>query len=367
MLGNACVTKCPDKYYVDSGVCMPCDPKCKACVNRVNYCIDGCEQHFLYKDHSCLTDCGEGFAGHNGYCELCDIGCTSCKYIGNDKICFHCEQNKFLLDNKCLSECPPGRYANTETGTCDLCGEACSECFGNSYRECYKCNINLGYIMVSENICMFPTCTDGFYYNKTARACKECPKECTTCTSSTNCTNCQKGYLLDNENKRCLEMCTKLGFTKKKNTVDECTEICGDGRNMGILECDDGNSKDNDGCSSDCKVEEYYECSGGNTENADMCINRKPLKIASFKYYGNRTAVLIFENRCTLQKIDSAKKQTARLQDIMMFFVDTENGLKSVDWSYNEFNAYNFKSITFQVNLNFSLSGREVFFARFNH
>ena len=31
-----------------------------------------------------------------------------------------------------------------------------------------------------------------------------------------------------------------------------CTEICGDGANLGQYECDDFNNKDGDGCSSTC-------------------------------------------------------------------------------------------------------------------
>src|SRR6266705_3083910 len=47
------------------------------------------------------------------------------------------------------------------------------------------------------------------------------------------------------------------------STVSGCTSTCGDG----ILipgdtneECDDGNKKDGDGCSSTCKVEPGYKC-----------------------------------------------------------------------------------------------------------
>lgn len=356
------MSKCPDKYYIDSGVCMPCDPKCKSCEQKVNYCINGCEEPFLYKNHQCLTDCGEGFAGNKGYCEPCDPACKSCIYEGNIKICLRCDRDRFLYNKTCLSECPPGLSGNIENGSCEPCNEACSLCFGNSFRDCYECNSNLGYIMVSENTCMFPTCTDGFYYNHTMKLCQNCPKECTTCISSTNCTSCQKGYFLDYEIFKCKDKCNKLGFTRKTNAQDECTEICGDGRNMGFLECDDGNLNDNDGCSSECKIEKFYECTGGNSDNADICINRKPLEIYSFKYYGNRTAVLIFDKICLLQKITDEKKNIASLEEIIKFYVEKENNMLPVDWTYEKFSKDNFKRLTFQINLNFSLNGAEVFF-----
>jgi cysteine-rich repeat protein len=35
----------------------------------------------------------------------------------------------------------------------------------------------------------------------------------------------------------------------------ECAEVCGDGKDLGMNECEDGNSLDGDGCSSICKIE----------------------------------------------------------------------------------------------------------------
>jgi cysteine-rich repeat protein len=51
----------------------------------------------------------------------------------------------------------------------------------------------------------------------------------------------------------------------------ECNEICGDGLNFGILECDDGNTIDGDGCSSHCKLELNWDCFGGSPTSADNC------------------------------------------------------------------------------------------------
>ena len=44
-----------------------------------------------------------------------------------------------------------------------------------------------------------------------------------------------------------------------------------------MLECDDGNLIDGDGCSKDCKIEEGYVCSGGSVDSPDKCINMSPL------------------------------------------------------------------------------------------
>ena len=50
-----------------------------------------------------------------------------------------------------------------------------------------------------------------------------------------------------------------------------CTEICGDGKNMGIKECDDGNGVNGDGCSSECKVETGWACENGTASGPDAC------------------------------------------------------------------------------------------------
>ena len=40
-----------------------------------------------------------------------------------------------------------------------------------------------------------------------------------------------------------------------------CLTECGDGILVSILEeCDDENSNDSDGCSSQCKIEQFYNC-----------------------------------------------------------------------------------------------------------
>lgn len=34
-----------------------------------------------------------------------------------------------------------------------------------------------------------------------------------------------------------------------------CNEVCGDGFNLGVIQCDDGNTNGGDGCSADCGIE----------------------------------------------------------------------------------------------------------------
>lgn len=55
-------------------------------------------------------------------------------------------------------------------------------------------------------------------------------------------------------------------------TPDTCTEDCGDGINIGILPCDDGNTVDLDGCDSSCHIEPGWTCSGGSFTTKDTCV-----------------------------------------------------------------------------------------------
>lgn len=73
----------------------------------------------------------------------------------------------------------------------------------------------------------------------------------------------------------------------------ECVERCGDGLNFGMLECDDGNNIDGDGCSSECKVEKNWKCSGGSTISRDQCMF-KELDIIGIEVTPNNNLILEF-------------------------------------------------------------------------
>ena len=56
------------------------------------------------------------------------------------------------------------------------------------------------------------------------------------------------------------------------NSFNPLIEICGDGINLGMKECDDGNVINGDGCSSECKVEEGFICVRQDYE-PDVCYD----------------------------------------------------------------------------------------------
>ena len=57
------------------------------------------------------------------------------------------------------------------------------------------------------------------------------------------------------------------------STKDTWSEIWGDGKRYNSVStyCDDGNTSNNDGCSSSCSIETGWSCSGGNSSAKDSC------------------------------------------------------------------------------------------------
>lgn len=79
-------------------------------------------------------------------------------------------------------------------------------------------------------------------------------------------------------------------------------EICGDGRNLGQRECDDGNLEDGDGCSSQCRVELGFECTSA-PDLPDICVDVKAPTAAMQLRSGNLLVILFSEQ--VLSTVDS--------------------------------------------------------------
>ena len=57
---------------------------------------------------------------------------------------------------------------------------------------------------------------------------------------------------------------------------------------MGILECDDGNLLDGDGCSAFCTVEKGFKCKGGSMTAPDICLETVPPYMSSFSQFDQK-------------------------------------------------------------------------------
>jgi len=319
LINKICEDHCQDHFYIDDGTCLPCDKSCKSCSIRSNNCIE-CEEGYYHKSPYCVLSCGKGMIPLNGTCENCPEGCIECHLnLSQQKICTKCEQYQYLFNNTCGYSCPQNMYPDKIFNDCRNCSQECTKCYGPTPYECNACNETLGYKMIAEFACGFPACSSGTFYNKTTLNCesifydtiymeKDCNFECKECDNKITCLSCIKPYFTLNPiSKICYDKCyTKPGFYRD-NTTTECKEICGDGKNYGMYACDDGNIENGDGCDKNCQIEEYYECKGGNRTDPDICIYKKQPVIISFKYYGNRTAIMIFDTKLIILGIFSEK------------------------------------------------------------
>lgn len=72
--------------------------------------------------------------------------------------------------------------------------------------------------------------------------------------------------------------------------------MCGDGK-LYVLQCDDGNTFDGDGCSSSCTLESGWNCTGGTSTHRSVCqlaTNIKFELVKSAKVVGRNQILLYF-------------------------------------------------------------------------
>ena len=149
--------------------------------------------------------------------------------------------------------------------------------------------------------CLKLECVEREYRNLTDGECHACHDSCATCSdaSSSSCTSCPEMH--KQQGSSCVECKDIPGYLNPVNTGDDCLEICGDGLNMGQFQCDDGTNETNDGCERNCLVEEGFSCSGGNAEQADVCMDiQKPdCKISAIER--NFTLLLICSEKIRMR------------------------------------------------------------------
>lgn len=247
---NKCLSFCPSGYYKDleTGLCGSCGDSCNICLGS-KHCL-GCQPPYFLQDSHCSLECVKGQGGWTDseglkLCQKCSPGCISCP----DAKCSGCQEPLLSMNNTCVVECPEGF------------DEKVYSLPGNSkkHRQCLKIG---------------------------------CPKNCLDCDSvSGYCNRCKAEdsvtkipfVLFDG---KCLS-CTKHSGLQWKG--GRCSEICGDGILLALSldgsedkfkhQCDDKNTKEGDGCSSDCQVEKLRVCSRqgtpvdlSNYKNKDICI-----------------------------------------------------------------------------------------------
>ena len=90
------------------------------------------------------------------------------------------------------------------------------------------------------------------FYDYQQKRCLPCPVGCLTCDSSYVCEICKPEFTYDAHSQL-------------------CKEHCGDGMKF-MLECDDGNNVNGDGCSSTCEIETLVAEDDDDPEDLDELI-----------------------------------------------------------------------------------------------
>ncbi|CAI2372733.1 unnamed protein product [Moneuplotes crassus] len=234
----------PNISHTGNSTCIPCDSGFR---------------HLPSNPNTCTEFCSDGIQTSG---EICDDknavdgdGCSSdCHSIEYNYICVY---NSTTAKDECTS-CGIFAYPNTEREACipcelgfrhlpefpDTCTEYCSDGIRTSGEKCDDGNTSDGdgcsadcKTIEDQHICV---------YNSTIPQ-----DECSRCLD-TGVPN-----TIQNECVYC-----KIGYIYNEGTQNECVSVCGDGLIVAEETCDDANTLVEDGCNDECKVEQYYKCTG---------------------------------------------------------------------------------------------------------
>ncbi|KAL4460975.1 hypothetical protein ABPG74_016447 [Tetrahymena malaccensis] len=251
--GQACVAQCAtNKYPVLSGNVW----KCEACINNCQTCqLDAsskyqcltCIANYVQTAYdTCSSNCLPGtFKNQQNppSCDKCSTSCYEC--INTNSNCTSCNTQitkKYLFQNQCLSDCPPGTYPNSLTGTCSQCHPNCSLC--TDYTVCQACQLEYKYLV--NNFC-YSTCPNTTVKNSRDQ-CVPCTNNCLTCQLTTdNCTSCNSGFYLVGS--VCSATCP-LGQVGISGICVSCTPPCAACKNIqtSCTKCDQNTYLTGDSC-----------------------------------------------------------------------------------------------------------------------
>jgi proprotein convertase subtilisin/kexin type 5 len=118
---------------------------------------------------------------------------------------------------RCLSQCPKGSFADTQTSTCEKCHETCQTCFGPHHDHCTTCPEGRWFY---GDRCI-RVCPDTHYADSDLQECLPCSANCYTCVDSpTNCKSCVNRQVL-NSNFKCVS-----SVSCKESNDTACNSIC---------------------------------------------------------------------------------------------------------------------------------------------
>ncbi|CAD8105658.1 unnamed protein product [Paramecium sonneborni] len=306
---------CLDGYYFYNNQCLLCDPSCKTCKNKSDFC----------------TSCYPGFQLSNGKCPQCiDQNCQSCRQycslcnhlLDDLYICKTCLPGYYLIDQEChpcssncktcsiksdqCTSCFEG-YFLTPDMKCEKCNQGCQSCqvqtkscticeYGyqliqqkDFLYECVKCD--QGCNSCNEGRCL--VCSNQQFLTEDGK-CEKCVAPCFTCSSLTQCIICADGYYMNNEKcDKCSDNCSKCSslndcitciepFKLIQKQCIKCQENCITCTNNQCQQCKQGYTLQNDGQCQQIPI----IC---NINSCSQCLNENQCQICQQGYIINTT------------------------------------------------------------------------------
>ena len=293
LFNNICTKECPLYYtsvnnYSNSSyngeVCMSCTEACLNCSSKINtssisstiinqtknnqndFVCFNCEDNYFLHEGKCHSNCPVGYYHDykNKICSKCNV--KNCAYCNvNTDTCSLCQNGLLLLNNNCVNSCPIG-YRIKDNYICEKCNvENCDNCDSN-IDVCSKCTNK--FYKLSDTKCS-PTCPPSTFPVSGSQFCYVCDIKCSACIDSNRCLACKDGYFLKHSNKDN----TSLNFS-----IGNCVENCGIGytANSYTRRCE----KCNDNCSF-CNIDvngnkKCLACESGYYLFENTCINKCP-------------------------------------------------------------------------------------------
>eukprot|EP00056_Hartaetosiga_gracilis_P011773 m.180699 g.180699 ORF g.180699 m.180699 type:complete len:1918 (+) comp13578_c0_seq1:442-6195(+) len=306
VVGNECIT-CHDECAID-GCYGALASECVACKNsnNLNTCVPQCDVDTAYGS---LTPISSGtFIPAQTYCTPChsecdvSLGSGGCPSGATDTDCVVCEHVR--NNNRCVSVCPVGTFANTsatttaKAGVCEMCSDACHVdfgCVGPSPGECIRCASGLEFSGVCVDECPPFTysdagdclacdfnCFDGCF----GPAANQCSREPFPMDTTAETLGCKYTALrVDLNTIMCQEVCPLGTYEDERGICRECSTLCaadlgcdGPGQKF-CVPCDDGffvnDLQECERCHSACNTtaifEDGYSCSGNTASDCAAC------------------------------------------------------------------------------------------------
>ncbi|EWS74596.1 hypothetical protein TTHERM_000043859 (macronuclear) [Tetrahymena thermophila SB210] len=298
LMNGQCISSCPDGLFNDiaTNTCVNCHPNCKTCFERnENQCETCFPDKFLnIETHICVAKCPSGQFGDqkiSSLCQTCHPSCQEC-FAAGDKGCSACPNNRFFVENSCLTDCTAGYFKVSGNNVCQACFSTCAHCLSPSKSACINCQPGNYFF---NNQCS-PQCPDGLYGNDINLNCEPCNSSCKTCTNkyTNSCTSCYTdSYLLKGI---CVPKCPSR-YAQIGNGVNKCIECdpscltCSISDPTVCLTCAQGWYFLKNKCLQKCPTY-YYTNSIDNTcvpcpESCEICSNPNGLEQSCIKWERN--------------------------------------------------------------------------------